>query len=332
MISAYVWAPVALSFLSTFFFLPHWIRRAHKHHLTNIDEQKRGRPVVAGLGGLVVGLAAVMGILSYIAGQVFGAKIAASSELLAATATVLLALIVGLIDDLLGRKIGLQQRHKPVLSILIALPIMVVNAGVSTMFIPFLGNINLGLLYPLIVVPAGIVGAANGFNMLAGLNGLEAGMGVITMGTLGVIAFSVHETSAALVAACMVAALVAFLLFNWYPAKVLPGNTLTYMVGAALAVVAITANIEKYALMLFIPYFIELVLKARGLMQKESLAKPLPDGSLKNKYGSIYSLNHVAIALLRKVNGKAYEWQAAALLLAMEAIVAAGTLAVFFLR
>ncbi len=50
----------------------------------------------------------------------------------------------------------------------------------------------------------------------------------------------------------MVGALLAFLWFNWYPAKVFPGDTLTYSVGALVACIAILGDMEKIAVILFI--------------------------------------------------------------------------------
>jgi len=38
------------------------------------------------------------------------------------------------------------------------------------------GAVDWGIFYPLAIIPIGIVGAANAYNMLAGYNGLEAGM------------------------------------------------------------------------------------------------------------------------------------------------------------
>jgi hypothetical protein len=57
--------------------------------------------------------------------------------------------------------------------IIAALPLMAIAAGETTMFIPFFGIINLGIIYSLIVIPIGVTGASNAFNMLAGFNGLE---------------------------------------------------------------------------------------------------------------------------------------------------------------
>ena len=61
----------------------------------------------------------------------------------------------------------------------IAMPLVVVNAGHVIIELPLLGELNFGLLYPLVIIPIAVIGAANGYNMLAGYNGLEAGLGVI---------------------------------------------------------------------------------------------------------------------------------------------------------
>src|SRR3989344_2780262 len=75
---------------------------------------------------------------------------------------------------------------------------------------------------------------------------------------------------AVIIAACAFMALLAFFIFNKHPAHIFPGDTLTYPIGTIIAIIAILGNIEKFALILFIPYLIEGLLKARGKMQKES--------------------------------------------------------------
>jgi len=72
---------------------------------------------------------------------------------------------------------------------LAALPLMVINSGNSTMSLPIAGSVDWGIIYPLLIVPVGIIGALNSFNMVAGYNGLEAGMGVIILSTLSYVAF-----------------------------------------------------------------------------------------------------------------------------------------------
>jgi UDP-N-acetylglucosamine--dolichyl-phosphate N-acetylglucosaminephosphotransferase len=175
------------------------------------------------------------------------------------------------------------------------------------MSIPLLGKIDFGFLYALIIIPVAIVGASNGFNMIAGYNGLEAGLGMLILSTLAYIAYSSGSAWVAIIAACMVLSLLAFYFFNRYPAKVFPGDTMTYTVGAMIAAIAIFANIEKFAAILFTPYFIELLLKLRGRFQKESFAKLSGDGSLILPYTKLYGLEHVAILVLSKIKKRVTE-------------------------
>ncbi|MBU4491391.1 MAG: hypothetical protein KKD69_02900 [Euryarchaeota archaeon] len=65
-----------------------------------------------------------------------------------------------------------------------------------------------------------------------------------------------HDTVAAVIAVTTISALIALLYFNKYPAKVFPGDTLTYPVGAIVAIVAILGNMEKSAVILFSLYYI----------------------------------------------------------------------------
>ncbi len=311
--------------------MPYWIKRAREHNFVGLDVNKFTKKEVAELGGLVVVFNIVMGILFYIASQVFVYQnYDKITPLLAAVSSIFIAMIIGLIDDLLGWKIGLRQRQKPMISILIALPMIVINSGVHIMNLPFIGHYDFKIFYPLLLVPIGIVGAANGFNMVAGFNGLEAGLGIIIIGTLGYVAFLANEIPATIVAACTVTALLAFFFYNKYPARVFPGNTLTYSVGTIIAIVAILGNVEKLALFIFIPYYIEFFLKLRGKMEKESFAKPLKDGSITNQYDKWYGIEHVIISFLERVKGKATEEELVLLLFAVQGVTAIFTVIMFF--
>jgi len=303
-----------LSLIFVFFLMPYWIKRAKKVSLVGKDMNKVDKREVAELGGIIVLFAFILGTLFYIAVDIFFIEhtditslLSRDLTIMAALATILLVGIIGIVDDILGWKIGLRQMQKPFIVLFAALPMVVVNAGVSTFALPLIGEINIGFLFPLLIIPIAISAAANGFNMLAGYNGLEAGMGIIILSILSFLAWQNNSPHIAVMALCVVFALLAFYYFNKYPAKVFPGNTLTYSVGAMIAVVAITANLERAALFLFIPYFIELVLKARGKMQKESFAKVNDDGSLEAPYKKVYGLEHISLKLLNKIKTKVYE-------------------------
>jgi len=302
--------------------MPKWIKVAHKAGLVGEDLNKLGRPKVAELGGVVVIAGFLAGTLSYIALNTFlFNQVKYNLYVFASTTTVLIIALIGLIDDILGWKIGLSKIQKPLLTLPAALPMVVVNAGHSTVDIPLLGCVNLGILYPFLIVPIGIVGASNAFNMLAGYNGLEAGMGIIILGALSCAAYVTGSEWVAVIGLVMSASLLAFLKFNWFPAKVFPGNTLTYAVGALMACLAILANIEKLALMLFVPYYLDFLLPLRKGMRVEAYAKVNDDNSLELPYDGIYDVTHLAIYVLKKVKLKVYEQDVVISILMFEVLI-----------
>src|SRR3990172_9973260 len=157
------------SFLVTFFLSPLWIRAAPKAGLVGKDMNKHNKPLVAEIGGIPLVAGFVAGALVYIAISTFYFK--QNNFLifiLASLLTVLSSTVIGVVDDILRWKIGLKQWQKPLLTLPAALPVMAVNAGESVMILPFIGAVDFGILYPLLIIPIGITGAANGFNMLAG--------------------------------------------------------------------------------------------------------------------------------------------------------------------
>ena len=320
-----------VSFSLAFLVLPYWIRRAKNYGFVEKDVHKKNATAV-GLGGLIIGLGFIGGLLFYIAYEVFYIK--SNSSLVAifsVMTSILIAIILGLVDDLLGWKIGLRKYQKITMTFLIALPIMVINAGVSEITLPFIGQVNVFFLYPLILVPLGISGAANGFNILAGYNGLESGMGILILLSQGLIVLKLGNNVVALMAFCMAASLLAFLYYNKFPAKIFPGDSMTYSVGALIAIVAILGNIEKFSIMLFIPYLIEGALKLRGNLQKESFAKLRSDGSFTEPYDKYYGLEHIAITIARKIKKKAYETDVVFILWTFQIIISILVLADFFI-
>ncbi|MHB8117577.1 MAG: MraY family glycosyltransferase [Methanothrix sp.] len=313
---------VLVSFLATWVIARKWIRKAPEIGLLGFDMNKPGKPKVAEMGGICVVFGFVLSILIYIGLMTFWLHKQDYVAILAVLCTVLGMCIIGMMDDLLGWKKGLRQWQKPIFTLFAALPMMVINAGHSTMNLPIVGVIDWGIIYPLLIVPLGIVGASNVYNMVAGYNGLEAGMGIIILSTLGYFAFINGKQSAMILAICMVSALIAFLYFNWFPAKVFPGDTMTYSVGALAACVAILGDMEKIAVVLFLPYAFDFIIQAAGGFRREAFAKVNEDGSLEMPYKSIYHLTHLAIAVLKQLKSKVYERDVVIFLCGIEMTVA----------
>jgi len=319
-----------LSFFLTLFLTKKWIRSANAAKLVGKDMNKHDYPFIPRSGGLVVAIVICFSLLIYIFLKTFslvGSPSLHVVEAFAISATVLLAGFIGFIDDVLGWKEGLTQLQKVLLTVPIALPLTVLNVNQTVMVLPFLGNVDLGLFYPLLVVPLGIIGATNGFNLLAGYNGLETGMGLVIFATFGFTGLLVGRLWIALIAFIVYACLLAFLAFNWYPAKVFPGNSFTYAIGALIATLAILGNMERIALWLFIPYFLEILLYFRARVidkmgDVQAFAKPNKDGSLEMPYKHIYDTTHLAIWFLKRVKAKVYERDVVLFLITVQVIIA----------
>ncbi|MFH1787599.1 MAG: glycosyl transferase family 4 [archaeon] len=289
-------ASLILGFLVTLFFTPIWVKRAKKVGLVGTDVHKLEKNKEAEAGGVCVLSGFVLSVLSYIAIKTFYFNdMNRFIEMFALLSSVLIASFIGLIDDLLGWKIGLNRKTRIIFLVFAAIPLVVINAGESIM-----GGIDFGLFYPLFLIPIGIIGATAGFNFLAGYNGLETSQGILILSGLSLVSWYTGSNWLGFIALIMVSCLLAFFIFNKYPAKIFPGDTLTYSVGVLIAIIAILGNIEKIAIFFFIPYIIETGLKLRGNLKKESFLKLEQNGSLGVPYEKFYSLGHVAVYILKK--------------------------------
>ena len=243
-------------------------------------------------------------------------------QIISLIVVILMAGGIGLVDDLFGwQHGGLSKRSRLIMLAISSIPLIAINAGKNIMSIPFIGEVNFGLLYPLILIPLGIVGATTTFNFLAGFNALEAGQGVILLSALSLVSFLTGSSWLATIGLFMVAALLAFILFNFTPAKVFPGDILTYSVGSLIAIMAILGNFEKVAVFFFIPYIFETFLKLRGGLVKHSFGKPQKDGSLDLSYDKIYGLTHFSIYLMKKLGTKPTEKKVVYLIWAFQILI-----------
>jgi UDP-N-acetylglucosamine--dolichyl-phosphate N-acetylglucosaminephosphotransferase len=296
------------------------------------DANKEGQPQVPKMGGISLVLGFMIAILLslQLSSQIH------SAVLLAAINTVVMISFLGLIDDIMN----LRDRYRVILPIFAALPLMVVKAGASVMGLPFIGdvNFNLGLivlpligpveanLYILLLIPMGVIACSNLINLLAGFNGLEAGIGAIVSATLALALLLLGGSPEALfLATAMGGACIGFLLYNWYPAKIFPGNITTYAIGAMVAACVIIGNMERIGIILLSPQIAEFFLKARSGFQAENFGKIGKGGRLSHD-GPIYSLTHLTMKLFRPT-----EQQLVIYLLGLQALAGAAAIASIYI-
>jgi len=302
--------------------------------LVTTDVHKVGKPLVPYSAGvpLMVGLAS--GLLVYIFMNVFVFGNATSlASLFAAITSIFIIAFVGLLDDLnsvqvkvrgfIEGKKGLKRWQKPFLTLLAAFPLMAIMAGTTSVFLPVVGNVELGLLYPFLVVPLAIVIASNAVNMLGGFNGLEVGMGLVYTFSLGLFALLNSSELAAVLFFTGFAALMAISRFNFPPAKILSGDSLTYVLGAILAVGAIIGNMEKAVLLTMIPFIVQAALKFWSHRRTGHFASDLgmlqKDGTISSRYGDrIYSWTHLIMK-----SGRFNEIKIVLIMMAVQAVFSA---------
>ncbi|MFH1246958.1 MAG: hypothetical protein V1644_01125 [Candidatus Micrarchaeota archaeon] len=306
---------ILISFFSTLFVIPYFMRFFNRIGIIGTDQQKRGTPIIPQAGGIPVFFGFLLGVLILVSVNTFVSE--TQLNLLAIFAALLSTSVIamtGFFDDLNVRtqkvaissdavdfRVGLKQWQKPLLTLAASIPLIAINAGVSSANLPLLGFVDFGIFYPLIVIPIAVVCVSNATNMLAGINGIEAGMSSVALTGLGI--FLLQNSAkpgafeGAVIAFCAAAALLAFLKFNWFPAKMFPGDSLTYFAGAALVSVIVIGNAEKLGILLFTPWMIEALLKLRGKFKVRSYGDLQKDGTIKAPYPKIYSLTHVAMRL-----------------------------------
>ena len=84
-----------------------------------------------------------------------------------------------------------------------------------------------------------IVGVTNAFNLIDGIDGLAGGIGFMSLTTLGIFLTLNGDMTSALIAFSLAGGIVAFLYFNFNPAKIFLGDTGSLVLGFSIAVLCI---------------------------------------------------------------------------------------------
>jgi UDP-GlcNAc:undecaprenyl-phosphate/decaprenyl-phosphate GlcNAc-1-phosphate transferase len=169
---------------------------------------------------------------------------------------------LGAIDDGLGVT-GNGRGISPPLKFLgqAACAVIPVSQGVTIdhFTLPFIDPVSLGAIqYPITIVF--IVAVANIVNFADGMDGLAAGLCLISAGTFCMLALSLDRFAAATLAAAVCGACLGFLPWNFHPAKIFMGDAGSLPLGFLLASMSITGVMKTAAaLALVFPLIVLLV-------------------------------------------------------------------------
>jgi UDP-N-acetylmuramyl pentapeptide phosphotransferase/UDP-N-acetylglucosamine-1-phosphate transferase len=156
--------------------------------------------------------------------------------------SILIVFIVGLIDDL--RQI---TAFKKLIGQIIATLILIFfgDLQIDSMH-GVLGVYDLPIWASLSFTIFVVIVITNGFNLIDGVDGLAGGIGLIASLSFGAVALIMEQNDMALIAFTLAGALLAFLRYNFNPAKIFMGDTGSLVVGMTLSVLAI--NTIKFGL------------------------------------------------------------------------------------
>jgi phospho-N-acetylmuramoyl-pentapeptide-transferase len=136
---------------------------------------------------------------------------------------------------------GLRMKYKLLLQIILATIIacmLYFNLGISFLYVPFIGTLQMGLLY----IPFAtfvVVAFANAVNITDGLDGLAGGVLMISLFGLWYLTASILDVPLSMFLALWLGSLISFLYFNIFPARLFMGDVGALAFGATLAVVGL---------------------------------------------------------------------------------------------
>lgn len=159
-----------------------------------------------------------------------------------------LILIFGMLDDFKN----LSWKKQIIFQIFLAVVMIAVGLRVDYIANPFGGSefrLDSLALYGLPIlgsffIVVWVVGFINAVNWLDGMDGLASGVGAIAAFTLFFLSISdlVNQPPLAIMAISLAGALLGFLVFNFYPARIFLGSSGSWFLGFMLSVLAIFAG------------------------------------------------------------------------------------------
>lgn len=251
-----------------------------------LHQEKVGTPV--GGGTLIIATTLVFFPLFLLLMRIFFVPITAVYKLLPEAKILIFTFlsfgILGFIDDMkktLGLPknafFGLRLRHKLLIEIFLALIIsywLFHDLKIEILHMPFLGVLDLGIFFiPFSTLT--IIAFSNAFNITDGLDGLAAGVLMISLFAFLTISASILDTPLFVFIALWVGGLLAFLYFNVYPARIFLGDVGSLSFGATLAVVGLILG-KTFALVVIGGVFVvEVASSFAQLLSKKFLGRKI---------------------------------------------------------
>jgi len=168
---------------------------------------------------------------------------------------VVLFALYGLLDDM----VNIGRPAKLILLYYCAYPLIPFITS-SLLIIPFIGQVDLSLIYLQLIIPTYVPVVANLINMHSGFNGLAPGLSLILLSTLVLKTLVSGDIYNALFFVCLTGGLLAYFWFENYPARIFWGNIGALSVGAAIGAFIVTQGFIISGFIMLIPHTVNFVM------------------------------------------------------------------------
>ena len=174
--------------------------------------------------------------------------------------------LVGFLDDFFKvkfkRNLGLTALQKMLLQLAVSALYLylIYKQGILTcdLYIPFVDvSFTIHPLAYIFFAMFAMVGCVNAVNLTDGVDGLCASVTIPVMVFFAAFAVAMNRFDLALMPAVLVGALIAYLFYNWHPAKVFMGDTGSLFLGGAVCALAFALDIPLILLLVGFVYIVE---------------------------------------------------------------------------
>jgi phospho-N-acetylmuramoyl-pentapeptide-transferase len=174
--------------------------------------------------------------------------------------------LVGFLDDFFKakfkRNLGLTSLQKALLQMAVSALYLYLlykqGTLISSLYIPFVDvSFRIHPLLYIFFAMFVIVGCVNAVNLTDGVDGLCGSVTVPVMVFFTAAAVATKKMDLALLPACLIGGLVAYLFYNWHPAKVFMGDTGSLFLGGIVCGLAFALNMPLILLPVGIVYICE---------------------------------------------------------------------------
>ena len=231
-----------IAYIFGMFLVPLIIDFSRKEGLVDVpNERKIHTKPISRIGGVAIFSSVMLTFLTLVLLSYYPSGSLLSGVLLGSS----LMFLLGLIDDIYN----LDAKTKLFLQISIAT--LAYLLGISIDNLPFVGDIGL-FSYPVTIL--WIVGISNALNFIDGVDGLAGTITTLAAISLSVIAITVPPANPiiALVGFILVGSMLAFLTYNYNPAKIFMGDSGALFSGFLLATISIIGVMKTATLAIFV--------------------------------------------------------------------------------